>query len=251
MVLGARRSAFNLSPQAQLQAYISYDPVSRRKVRFIETIVPVLSSDEDILADLYYADWGASIIPEWANSTSGTPTYENWDATEQRFYCVLDSSTDSVWSTARNAWPTGVKGTAQSFTPKNVDVTKCAIQFRAKFTQAAGDYRFLGVGLNSRAAAVAFNTATDHFINLYAYTSVWYLATSDGSTISTTTGGATDASWHDFRIEWELTEVRLYIDDSLEITKSTNLPTQPLAFRAISQGATNQLHIMGTKISWV
>lgn len=54
----------------------------------------------------------------------------------------------------------------------------------------------------------------------------WELASSDGSTRTSQAEASdtSDGNWHVFRIEWQTTEARLYVDGTLKVTKSTNLP---------------------------
>jgi len=253
MVIGARRSPTALlSPQMQLQAYVTYDPVSRRAVRFIETIVPTLSSDDEIPADIYYAWHGAGLTPSWVSAASGASNFQ-WDATDQRFYAALDAVNDCIIGNTRNAWPTGPCGTAQSFEPKNGNVVTCVFEFRARFNNNQ-DYATAGIGLCSRVGTTPgpaiFDTATDHFIQVLRNTSNWELGTCDGTTISQTSASGGDGSLHDFRVEWDASEVRLYVDETLKVTKTTNRPTQPLALLAVCANASKTMDVMGKKIYW-
>lgn len=252
MVIGARRSpTMLLSPQQQLQAYVSYDPVSRRAVRFIETTVPTLSSDDEIPADIYYAYYGAGLMPAWISASDiYTPT---WDATEKRPYVTLGNN-DYVAGTLKQIWPTGVGGDAQSFEPKNGEATYCRIDFRAAFTSSS-DYDTGGIGAKNAVAGIGvgrFDTATDHFIQVCRNNTNWELGSCDGSTISQSSAAGGDGNWHDFRVEWSASEIRLYVDDVLKITKTTNLPAQALSFLAYryDPGTTRVITMMGVKVSW-
>lgn len=250
MTLAGRRSSIPLSPAQQLNGYVSYDPITRRRVRFIETIVPTLSSDDEIPADIYYADPGSGLSPAWIGIVAAVTT-GNWDATEKRFYTLYDGVSEHVNGGIRQAWPTGPFGNAQSFEPKNGTVTKFKMEFRAKFLDNA-DYTVYGVGLLSviSASTVYFNTATDHFIQVTRNAGNWELGTCDGSTISQSSGAGADANWHDFRVEWIDGEVALFIDEVEVITKTTNLPAQPLAFVSASEDASHRFQVMGVKLSW-
>lgn len=246
MVLGARRSPTSvMSPQAQLQAYISYDPVTRRAVRFIETIVPTLSSDAEIPADIYYAHPGAGLSPSWITASGPTAA---WDATDLRYYTEHGASNDYTRGTLNNAWPNGVGGEASSFAPKNGDVTTCVLEFRARFN-ANADYTVYGVGLHNTTPNF-FDTSTYHFIQVLRNGSNWELGSCDGSTISQSSVAGGDGNIHDFRVEWDDDEIRLYVDETLKITKTTNRPAQPLAFQCITNSGTNTVHLMDFKLYW-
>ena len=251
MVLGYRRGAFIITPTQQLQAYVSYDAVTRRAVRFIETIVPTLSIDADVPADLYYVDIAAGLQPEWIGIVNG-PTTLQWDATDLRFYSRFDLTSDFVYGGIRQAWPNGPFGDSKAFEPKNGNVTRLVFEFRARFN-ANADYTTSGIGLinSTPGSSTLFGTATDHFIQVLRNAANWELGTCDGATISqSASSGGADGNLHEFRIEWEAAEIRLYVDALLVITKTTNLPVQPLSLAVVGHASAGTFDWMGAKISW-
>lgn len=216
--------------------------------RDIQRLVPVIASDADVPADIYWCHPGAGLDGNWTNS-SGVTT-EQWDSTDMRFYGAMTAGTDWLQGTIRQAWPTGPFGSAHSFEPKEISVTKCVLDFRAKFVNNV-DYTTVGIGLidESTGAINAFDTATDHFIQVLRNTTAWELGTCDGATISQSSGGTADGNFHDFRVVWETSRVTLFVDEVSTIIKTTNLPAEPLALNILADAAT-QLGVMGIKISW-
>jgi hypothetical protein len=75
-------------------------------------------------------------------------------------------------------------------------------------------------------------TGAFDFIGLYAVqgTANWHAITDDGTQTSTDTGIAVDTSWHKFevKINSDATSVEFYIDDVLEATHTTNIPSGPV-----------------------
>jgi len=219
-------------------------------VRFIETIVPALSSDDDVPADRYYFGIGVGMSPEWIATMVNIVT-QNWDATEKRPYAIVRNGTaDSyAYSSQAVAWPTGVHGAATPHAPKNGEVTKCILAFTAQFPDNV-DYATEGIGLISRTAvAIKFDTSSDHFIQVLRNAGNWELGTCDGSTISQSSAAGADGGWHDFRVEWEQSEVGLYVDGDLVITKATNLPDRALFF-LVSTDNTNDLNLVDVELEW-
>jgi hypothetical protein len=196
---------------------------------------------------------GAGLVPEWIGIVNGTST-EQWDATDLRFYVRFSTSvSDFIYGAIRQAWPTGPLGTAKSFEPKNGDVSKCVFEFRGRFA-ANGDYTTSGVGLlnSTPGSPTLFSSSAAHFIQVLRNTGNWELGTCDGSTISqSASSGGADNALHDFRVEWEEGEIRLYVDDALAITKTTNLPVQPLALAMVGHASVGTFDVMGVKIRWV
>ena len=249
MTLTVRKGSTVLSPQLQPHAYYQYDFATRRVVRVIETIVPTLSQHERgnslafLPADRFYCHLGlinsSSNVPAWLNGLVGG-TYQTLSGG------VFYWTGGDIAQGTRLAWPTGFAGDASSFAPKNTSVTKCVLEFRAAFTNNA-DYNARGIGLAQLGASSDFTTA--HHIAVCRNAGVWQLGTADGTTRSESTGGTADGSFHDFRVEWETAEVRLYVDGTLTVTKTTNLPNEPLAVHGRQQAGT-EYRIVDILVRW-
>ena len=216
----------------------------------IRGIVPVISSDADIPAEIYYAHFGANCLPEWVGAEQ-IGSVENWDSTDERLYATLNSTGAWVYGGRRFAWPTGPYGAAHTFEPKKANVSVFVMDFHAQFAGNA-DYTTSGIGLLNSTPGVSrlFSTATDHFIQVLRNAGSWELGTCDGSTISQSSGGTADANFHDFKVEWESGVVNLYVDGVLTITKTTNLPAQPLAFAATGHASAGNMFITAVTMTW-
>lgn len=242
-MLGGRKGSTPLSYNLQPAAQYVFDPITRRAVRYVETVVPTINQAETpegmfYAADRFYFNIGAinsaTDAPPAVNSISGT--LQQWDATQKMQYARFRSGGAAPSSLIYFVYPTGVYGDGSSFTPKNVSVTKCVMEFTAKFGDNSDYGSTAGVGfLNGSSGGAVFSTTSDHFIQVLRNVASWELGTCDGTTISQSSGGTADSSWHEFRVEWEDDELRLYVDDTLTITKTTNLPAKPLRINIIGQ----------------
>lgn len=204
-----------------------------------------------IPADRYYAALGACVgstnLPDWMASVGGTVSYANWDATDERFYVQLDTGGQlgSAGTYPQFIYYLGPFGAATSFAPKNVAATGVLIKFRARFPTNA-DYTEFGIGAGTQSQ---FNTATDHFIQVLRNSANWELGTCDGSTISqSASSGGADGSFHDFKVRWIAGEITLYVDGTIVITKTTNLPTKPLGVAA--KNDTDNIDIVDYLVEW-
>lgn len=259
-MLNARKGSTPLSYQIQPGAQYLYDYVTRRAVRYVETVVPTLKDgttvDIAIPADRFYANLGAaasnSHIPAWMGSTSGSATFAQWDATRKQQYMRLANAGGSqLGGVAIPAviHPGGPFGASTSYAPKNADVAGVRLRFTARFN-ANADYTTKGIGGNNGSAS-EFSTATNHFIQVLRNSGNWELGSCDGSTISqSASSGGADGSFHEFLVRWVTGEVRLYVDEVLMITKTTNLPTRPLSFVGNTADATNTIDIVDCLIDW-
>lgn len=208
-------------------------------------------------SDVYYAYLGLTSLPPYfvgAATYSGNTALQQWDATEKRFYVALTSGGVAGYvassSGTRIIYPTGVGGSATSFSPKNPDAVQCVIGFRAKFGNAA-TYSVQGIGAVSDNALNDF-TAMTHGFAVARTAAAWQLTTKDGTTSSASTGGSADSNWHDFQVVWTLgatPTMTLYVDNVSTITKTTNLPAQPLS-SALVGGATNTVSIIDIYVAW-
>ena len=244
MTLTARKGSTILSPQMQVSAYYQYDFATRRAVRVVETIVPTINSAETAAGMYYAADRfyfpigaiaSAASAPPAVDSISGT--LQSWDATQKMQYARFRNGGVAPSVLVYFIYPTGVYGAASKFTPKNADVTKCIMQFTAKFGDNSDYGDTAGFGfLNGGAGGRPFDTTSEHFVQVLRNTANWELGTCDGTTISqSASSGGGDGSWHEFRVEWEAASIGLYVDDTLVITKTTNLPTKPLRINVLGQ----------------
>lgn len=250
MPLASLRGSTPLPSPLVPQAYASYDPVTRRKVRFIETIVPSLQTaegdgGESYPADRFYTILGlastSANIPPWVGSPSGT--FAQWAS--PNMYLKLTGGISGT--RPRFIHYLGVGGEAPMHAPKNADVTKVFIEFRARFPQNA-DYDVRGVGASSSSV---FSSSSDHFIQVTRNSGNWDLGTCDGSTISqTASSGGADGSFHDFRIEWNSAEVELSVDGTVVVTKTTNRPAQALQVAAVGQTTTSEVDMVDYLVRW-
>lgn len=140
--------------------------------------------------------------------------------------------------------------------------TVFVMEFEFQWATAVAFATNRGFGLsNSLFSSIPFN-AGNHFIALHRNTGPtgWALRTSDGSVSSAAVEASdtSDGNRHIARIEWDTTpEVRLYIDDVLKVTKTTNLPSQvgsaypcSLGFRSDTGDANDQLRFYGMAAYW-
>jgi hypothetical protein len=247
-------SAF--SGNLQPQSLASYDPITRRNTILVATIVPTLKlgaqTDLSVPADRYYCHWGSTTssadVPVWFTANAGTITYGNWDGTEGRQYTNFTAATAGQPNTKpRFIYPLGNFGQATYFTPKNVSVTRVLIRFRARFNDNA-DYTTTGVGAKT-GATTNFSVNTEHFIQVLRNAGSWELGSCDGATITQSSGGTGDGSWHDFEVVWITGELRFYVDGTLTVTKTTNVPTQPLG-PFIAASGTNDIDIVDYEVEW-
>jgi hypothetical protein len=259
MARGVRTNATllpTLSPVLQPQSIAAYDPVTRRNTILVATIVPTLAEADSLksahfLADRYYCVVGAlqstSAVPDWMGGATNI-TFEQWDATDKQFYARFAATAsagyigDSV--APRFIYPVGLYGTATSHAPKNADVAAVWIKFTARFNVNT-DYTVYGVGASS-----AQDFATGHFLQVTRNSGSWELTTRDGSTTSTSSDVSADGDLHDFGVRWSATDVKLYVDGTLTITKSTNLPAQPLATGIYAENSTNTIDVVDYLIEW-
>lgn len=260
-MLNTRKGSTPLSYAIQPGAQYLYDHVTRRAIRYVETIVPTINPGDAraspyIPADRYYANLGPmqseSNMPSWTSAVSNV-SFLNWDASARQFYARLSSaaSPGSIGATqnARVIYPSGVFGESTSYAPKNTAVAAVLVKFKARFN-ANADYGVYGVGGVSQSNR--FDTSTDHFFQVTRNLGNWELGSCDGSTISqlASSGGA-DGSFHEFTVRWELgVDLKLYVDGVLVITKTTNLPLQPLQMIVYSENNTNTIDIVDYLIEW-
>ena len=269
MVYGVRPGAtLLLNPQVQPPAQAVFDPITRRAVRYVETIVPTVApghgsgstSGRGVPADRFYCDFGALSSPttegaEWAGTIGlgGGGSGGNWDTTIKRRYVILSASGDQICNGSYLFYPTGFAGEASTFAPKNASVTSLWLKFQAKFPTNA-DYTTGGIGLSllaTGAGAVFSLAGSSHFIQVLRNAGSWELGSCDGTTVSQTSGGTGDGNWHEFWVKWTASDMTLYVDGTSTITKSTNMPTQTLRFAALSDTAGgNDIWLSDVLIYW-
>lgn len=256
------------SQNLQPASLASYDPKTRRNTILIAEIVPTVSQAPGsnpagitfFPADRFYMNLGApsstAYFPLWMGGGGSGGVLQNYDSTEKAFY--LDTDTGSGYpSIGANlipmVWPTGFFGVSSSYAPKNSGVTAAWIRFKAAFTQSA-DYTTHGIGavsLNATfgAAGSNFQDTASHFIQVLRNSGSWELGTCDGATISQQSGGTADSSAHEFWVKWTLSDVTLYVDGVATITKTTNLPSQPLG-PAFGFDGTNKARLYDFLVEW-
>ncbi|MGE3075476.1 MAG: hypothetical protein AB7N24_17305 [Dehalococcoidia bacterium] len=265
-MLNTRKGSTPLSYAIQPGAQYLYDAVTRRAVRYVETIVPTVSLADSVTlnympADRYYAQIGAqstsSGLPSWIGGIVGSPTFRNYDTGLKRYY--LDSvGAATLPLNGSNGtpilWPTGPYGEAASYTPKNATSAAVWYKFTAKFS-ANADYDTYGCGAVSLGATFssgAFASASAHFFQVLRNAGNWELGSCDGSTISqSASSGGADGNFHEFWVRWSASDLKLYVDGVLVITKSTNLPNRPLcAVGFDAHDSTNRIMLADVAIEW-
>lgn len=239
---------------------LSFDPITRRTVRFIETIVPTVDRADSktlafMAADRFYAYLGAmnssTVTPGWLTNFLRV-AFQNWDATDRRFYLRGPDPTGAgggvyaATTDARFIHYGGVGGVATTHAPKNADVSKVIIEFRARFN-ANADYTTNGIGASS-VSATPFDSG--HMFQVLRNAGTWELGTRDGTTTSQASGGTANGSFHDFRVDWDSTQLVLSVDGVSTITKTTNLPTQPLLAIPLLTGTTDTIDIVDYAVRW-
>ena len=260
MARGVRTNATllpTLSPVLQPQSIAAYDPVTRRNTILVATIVPTLSQGDSItsahfLADRYYCPVGAlastSAVPYWLGTSASNVSFQNWDTTAKQYYARFSTSgaaTGQISAGVELAHPLGVFGSSPSHAPKNAAVGACWVKFTARFNVNT-DYTIYGVGLYTTGGFT-----NDPFLQVTRNAGNWELTTRDtGGTTSSSTGGTGDGDLHEFWARWSESDVKLYVDGTLTITKSTNLPSSPLQPFIIAENSTNTIDVVDYLIEW-
>lgn len=261
-MLGARKGSTPLSYNLQPNAQYLFDPVTRRAVRYVETIVPTINLSESAAGDYYPADRyfmpvgamsSTSNLPTWAGSAINI-SFRNWDTSQKAFYArfstvAADGYIGVGGAPIRMIYPLGPFGQASSHAPKNSGATAVWIKFTGRFN-ANADYTIYGVGATNDSATLGFGTSTKHFIQVLRNAGAWELGSCDGSTISQSSGGTGDGSVHEFWVRWSATELTLYVDGVSTITKTTNLPTEALGLQILAHDSTNTLDLFDYEVEW-
>lgn len=261
------------APGGGQYSYVNGDAVVKAQVHFLSKVAPVLFPNDGGTgplvtnpADAFYfdigRDTGSSLV--WAGMASGGGmAVQQWDSTAEQFYCRLGATSSSSVGTStagtsqggRIIYPRGLGGLATDSAPKPVgSPTKVILSGKWRFTQNA-DYNTDGVGAATVATGTGFNgTGAGGSFNICPDgAGHWKLYTNDGTTRSSSTGGTSDTTTlHEFQIIWTLEgtpTITLYVDDVATITKTTNLPTQPLSVYAQSVG-TNKIDMVDISVRW-
>ena len=228
---------------------------SRSSLLFLKvlTLVPSVSLADSAtggfyVADRYYCKLGAlsgsTVVPPWIG-TSGAGTYQAWSS--PNFYV---HGTEFISSTSPLlAWYTGPMGEAPDHAPKNTGFTSFILEFRCAFADAA-DYTVRGVGISNATASGDFAAANHCIFVSKDATPDWVLGSADGVTLSEEVGGTADTAIHDFKVVWTSADIKLYVDDVLTITKTTNRPTQPMRIHTRQTAGTHDLHLVDIQLRW-
>ncbi len=128
--------------------------------------------------------------------------------------------------------------------PKNADVSKLIIEFRARFNTNA-DYDLAGVG-----CATTINNDFNPGGSQECIQVTRNTGSRDGTTFSQSSGGSANGSFHNFRVEWDGTQVILFVDDTSTITKTSNLPTRPMVPYIYAQNNTNTIDVIDYGWRW-
>ena len=222
------RSSYDVAGSDQI---VSLDSTTTSTINTMAGVVPTLQLGDSVVstqyvADRYYAYVGSfsstTAVPQWLN-TSGSGTYQQWDTTAKAFYV---NGTEFFGGAQSLAYPLGVAGAARTHSPKNTVVTTFILEFGARFPQNS-NYAGKGIGLSTETTSGDFSSASRN-IQVARNVANWELSTSDATTRTTTAVAGADGSFHDFKVVWSATDVKLYVDGVLVITKTTNLPDRPL-----------------------
>lgn len=257
MARGYRGNATLLSPQLQPQAVSSFDPITRRNTILVATIVPTLflgDGDRGLTypADRFYAPLGlasgSGVLPSWLTA-SGAVTYNQWDASAKEHYLTLGDSGGLGSGGPKFIHYLGHGGQATSYAPKNFNVSEVRTRWKARFP-TNGDYGVYGVGAITATGSGFFDDATAHFFQVLRNSGNWELGSCDGSTISQQAVAGADGNLHEFEVRWNATDLRLYVDEVLAITKTTNLPTQAMGPYAFAENLGPDIDIVDVSVEW-
>ena len=243
---------FNLAPKSST----NWDPIARHRGQQVhDRFAPwfwrtYVGDGYDIPHDFVYVliaqtvDSGDSDGAALTDNNSGTTT---WDATEEQFYETFNGASDS-WgnpSGARILYPTGWYGKSATYNPKHAAKTKCVIRYKARFPTNA-DYTTDGVGACNTTTFAAAN----HCIQVTRNSGNWEVSSADSSTYSTSAAAGADGAWHVHKIEWDANEIRLYVDDTLTITKTTNRPAQPIGPLVVGKTEVGDVDVVDFEVHW-
>jgi len=202
-------------------------------------------------ADRYYANLGLALSSGFLTTIAGasglTHIYNQWDSGIKKFYLTLDASARIGAGSVRTMHFLGVGGQSSSYAPKNTTVTTLKFRCTARFPTNA-DYTVFGIGGVSSASATDFSNTADHFFQILRNAGAWELGTCDGSTISQSSGGTGDGNFHEFEVQWVAASITLYVDGVLTITKTTNMPAEPL--RLLAGNNADNIDIVDVEWEW-
>lgn len=161
------------------------------------------------------------VMRNYWRSVNGTRCYMQFAATSRRLFP----------SGALGSWPDfDMNGDTVGLLP-NQSYDTLVVEFEAAFPTATARTTDLGIGISSQAFSSAFPFQSSvSSIGVIRTASGWGLQTSDALNDSSSNEAAdtSDGNRHIFRIEWEniagTSTARLYVDGTLKITKTTNMP---------------------------
>lgn len=180
-------------------------------------------------------------VPTWIGGGVGA-TFQTWSSPQ--FY-VAGGDFGST-ATPLLVWYGGPMGTAPDFILKNNRVAKVVYEVRAAFPDNA-DYGAGGIGCSD--AGTGDFASTMHCFYVSRDTGDWVLASADASTLSETKLAGADGDFHNFRMEWESGKLVLFIDDVKAITKTTNLPAEPMRIHT-REATANDIRIVALQLRW-
>lgn len=245
MALGATRDIIR-SPGA---GGLSWDGIAKLQLDGVDKWLTALPASGGTTEGFYSNMVIAAANPTAGSNASGAPytpttasTTAVYDTTLRRFY--LANSTGAISGMRmqiEGGHPSGPLGgdrpdfdldggQAGSLPPLGINTL--VMEVSATFTASrASSSTSNGIGLSGIGSfATAAFVATEPFIAFYRRTTGgWTLKTSDATTISETSESSDtdDSNNHIFRIEWQdgaTPAARLYVDGTLKVTKTTNLP---------------------------
>jgi hypothetical protein len=208
-------------------------------------------------AQAYYAQLGSSAnatYPPWIGDSSAVGKTETWDSTKLVTYCHMANGTTDVFIRGDYAFIhyLGAFGFTPDYAPRQAGASKVIIEFTARWIDAAyGNY---GIGATSEANPGDFSS-TNSFIHVRpAGSGDISLITNDGGATGTTTTAnnpiASFTIFHEYRIDWQVDQVVLYVDGTAIATNTTDLPAQSLRPLIVCTDDTNYIDIVDYSVKW-
>lgn len=180
---------------------------------------------------------GSALISNGPATVDGTST-NVWDSTRKAWR--IGNTTGGVWQARAALSPIPAPGGPFSGSPfppdfdldgglvglvpdAAHDILTLEVVGMADAFAARADQRGIGWGTNTSSI---FGAGTRYVQAWRHSTNGWTLSTNDGSTASdqAEASDTSDGNVHVWRLEWEEGAARFYVDGTLKITKTTNIP---------------------------
>jgi hypothetical protein len=191
-----------------------------------------LYDSTSIIARKHFVEWftGASIDTSvWTQSQSGTGTYAMADEINGGF-TIYPASSNTNYSQINF-------GNKRHFDPAD----SVLISVFKQATNNGGATTVQMVNTNTSWNLQSYGT------RLWVSDTYFVLRTADASTVSNTDSSITqDTSFHNWKFDASASDIKLYIDGVLEVTKTTNKPTatlQPMIMSWNENGNRDVTHV--------